>query len=170
MNSPPPEPPTPKHGKKLLAGMAVVMLVPVCLVVFVFPLLAKPGFDDVSQLTPTEISRLEVVIRNRQGIDDGPDIGPYVADPADYAAILDALRNVPKVPDFDGARGPILGEFQVLPKNGRKGTIRLYWQQPAAGPEAGPPRLRFQIGPAKFEGGSVAGLIDAVAKGAERGK
>ena len=107
---------------------------------------------------------LRVHVLNRQGLDNGRDIGPYPAGPAAVPGLLAVLKPVPEVADFDGARGPLLGEYRVVTTAGRKGTIRFYWQRPGGDPDA-VPRLRFQIGPHKFQGGTAAALIAAAEAG-----
>lgn len=165
----PAAPKRPNHGPKLVLGMVVVMLVPLFLIFAVFPLLTVQTFDRVEELTPDNIATLQVQIRNRQGVDDGKDLDLYTAAPADYPLLLGVLKQVPEVPDFTGARGPWLGEYRVVTKTGRKGTVRLYWFRPP-GREDAEPRLRFQIGPHKFEGGAAAAVIDAATAAAARGR
>ena len=161
-------PPRPRHARRVATFMVPVLLLPAASSrLGLFPLLA-PTFDTIGELDPAEIKTLRVHILNRDGLDGGPEVGPYVADPGDYAGLLKPLLSVPEVRDgFAGRRGPWLGEYRVVLKSGRKGTVRLYWSKP---PTAAAAVLRFKIGPKEFEGGSADALL-AAAKAAEgRGK
>ncbi len=162
-------PKPPNHGPKLLLGMAVVMLVPLALIFVVFPRLTDQPFDRIDELAPDNIATLRVQILNRQQVDNGKDLGPYTAAPADYPALLGVLIQVPEVEEFTGARGPWLGEYRIVTKAGRKGTVRLYWYRPP-GRENAEPRLRFQIGSHKFEGGAASAVIDAATAAAGQGR
>ena len=155
-----PDRPKSRTGPKLVVGLAVVMLLPLTLIFVVFPLFASEPFTSVEELEPENIASLRVQLLNRQGIDDGPDVGPYSAKPGDVPGLLDALRSAPEVENFDGARGPWLGEYRVVTKTGRRGTVRFYWQ-PAMAP-GGSQTLRYKIGERKFEGGDLKRLIAAI--------
>ncbi len=163
-------PAKPRHGPKIVLGLAVVLLVPLALIFGLFPLLMDGPFDRVEELEVTNIQSLRVYILNRQGVDDGPDVGPYFAAADDYAPLLAALKQVPEVAEFTGARGPWLGEYRVVTTAGRRGTIRFYWQPSPSGDPYAAPVLRFQIGPNKFEGRGAPGLIAAAEAAKERGR
>jgi hypothetical protein len=131
------------------------------------PLLTEQPFDSADELTPENIKLLRVYFLNRPELDDGPDIGPYYAAPEDYAPLLAPLKAVPEVSDFEGTRGVWLGEYRVRLKSGRRGTIKLYWLKTTPDAVA---KLRFQIGPHKFEGGTAAAVIKAAEDAAPRGR
>ena len=156
--------PRPNYGPKLVLGLAVVLVVPLVLILVVFPLILTQPFDRVEDLNPADVASLRVQVLDRQHLDNGPDIGPYVAAESAVPALLAVLKPVPEVDEFVDARGPLLGEYRILTTAGRKGTIRFYWQRPGGNPNA-EPRLRFVIGPHKFEGGAAAGFIAAAADG-----
>ena len=157
-------PARPNYGPRLVLGLAVVLVVPLVLILVVFPLLLTQPFDRVEDLNPAEVASLRVHVLNRQYVDNGDDIGPYAAPAEAVPALLAVLAPVPEVAEFADARGPLLGEYRVVTTAGRKGTIRFYWQRPGGDPAA-VPRLRFQIGPHKFEGGTAAALIAAAEAG-----
>ena len=158
--------PAPRHGPKIVLGLVAVMALPLVLIFAVFPLVRTQSFAHVEDLDPANVASLRVHLLNRQGIDGGPDIGPFYAAAADTATLLDALRAVPEVPEFEGADGPWLGEFRVLTKDGRHGTVRFYWQPPYR--RDGEPVLRYKIGERQFEGGDLKGLIALIEAAAGR--
>lgn len=161
-----PEPEKPKMLGKMLLYLALIMLVPFTLIKYVFPLIDPPVVA-IEELKPENIQWFRVQVLNRQGVDDGPDIGPYYADPLDFALLLSALQNVPEVAsnDYPDARGPWLGEYRLVTLDGRKPTIRFYWVRQGA-----EVRLRFQIGKHKFEGGTAAELIRVARTAQARGR
>ena len=185
--------PTPRNPAKRIALLVLALLaLPVTLALVVFPMLSGLPFESVDQLDPAEVESLSVRLLNRTELDGGDDVWPYFAAPQDYAALLDPLRRLPEVADFPDARGPWLGEYRVRTKDGRKGTIRLYWVRSPEDERALPgfealyggaayraataalhlpaARLRFQIGSHKFEGYAVADVIRAAEAGKERGR
>jgi len=162
-----PAPPSRKvRARWIVALLAVALLVPITLGFVVFPLLAEQPFDNADELTPESVESVRVFLLNRKELDGGEDVGPYFAAADDVAAVLASLKSVPEVDQFPDARGPWLGELRVRLKNGRKGTIKLYWVR-KPGEEA---RLRFQIGTHKFEGGSSEAFIKIAAEAAPRGR
>jgi hypothetical protein len=164
----PDERPRPRHLRRVLLLMVPVLAVPAFLALVLFPMLGETTFDTIGELDPAEIKTLCVHVLNRDGLDDGPEIDPYIADPADYAALLKPLLAVPEAPNgFANARGPWLGEYRVVLKSGRKGRVRFYWSKPVSAPAA---VLRFQIGPHEFEGGSATALLAAATAAQKRGK
>jgi len=156
----------PRHTKKLLLFLGLILLVPVALLFLVFPLLMEQPFDSVEQLKTENIRSLRVQILNRSQIDGGDDLGPFLADPADYAMLLAPLSAVPTIADYPDARGPWIGDYRILTNNGRRGTIKFYFHKltPTA-----VPALRFQIGQIKYEGGQAQTIIDAARTASARG-
>ena len=152
-------PPRPKYGLKIVLLTLLILCIPVVLVLGVFPLLNEQAFESVDELAPENIQSLQVQIHNRVEIDGGEPIRLYYADEADFAMLLEPLKAVPEVDNYPDAQGPWLGEYRIVTKSGRKGTIRFYWtKRPQDPPTA--IRLRFKIGTHKFEGGSVQSIID----------
>lgn len=174
MTPPPPNPPPPpdepdaalrmppRYGRRIALLMLPVVLAPVLLAVCLFPLL-KP-YDAIEEVRADDIASFRVHVLNRKEIDGGAEIDPFFADADDYPALLRRLAGVPEVSGFDGARGPWLGEYRVVTKDGRKLTVRFYWARTAGGGQE--PVLRFQVGSRFFEGGTAESLI-VVAKTAE---
>ncbi|MGL6074806.1 MAG: hypothetical protein ACRC8S_11650 [Fimbriiglobus sp.] len=172
MTTTPDEPPLakPRYGLKIVLFMIPIMTVPVLLIFVLFPFLMEQPFESAADVKPENIASIRVHILNRKEFDGGEDIAPYFADEADFATLLTPLLNVPETSNFPDARGPWLGEYRILTKNGRKDTIRLYWSKPrpSALPETA--TLRFQIGKNKFEGGSVLAVINAAKTAEARGR
>jgi hypothetical protein len=156
----------PHTGRKL--ALVVLVLVPlvVGLALAGIYLLQGAPFESPAELTTDNVQSLRVHLLNRKELDGGDDVGPYLAAPEDYERLLALLKAVPEVEQFPDARGPWLGEFRIVLKNGRKGTIRLYWVKPPTAPA----RLRFQIGEHKFEGGTAESVIRAAEESAARGQ
>lgn len=163
-------PPTPYPTGLLIAGAVLLLLLALVVgATIVVPLMLEQPFDSADQLDPADIKSLRVYFLNRKELDGGEDVGPYFAAEEDYAKLLAPLKNVPEVEGFEDARGPWLGEFRVRTKSGRKGTIKLYWVKTPQDPPSAPARLRFQIGPHKYEGGTAAAVIAAAEAAAPRG-
>lgn len=191
MADPAPARPKPRTARRLVVGVLLVLLVPVGLAVFLFPLMTAQPFDAVEEIDPAEVTSLRVFVMNRKEFDGGQDVGPYLAAAEDYPALLAPLRAAREVGPFADARGPWLAEYRVLLTSGRRGTIRVYWSRPSGrwrgdaafaamggaaalaeaeeGGHVPPTALRFQIGPRKYEGGSAVELVRAAESGAARG-
>ncbi|HVK09018.1 MAG TPA: hypothetical protein VM597_09605 [Gemmataceae bacterium] len=166
-----------RSGKKLalVILMAVLLLVPVVygLALLGAALLQGQPFESPAELTPENVQSLRAHLLNRRELDSGEDVGPYYAAAEDYERLLAPLKAAAEVGPYPDARGPFLGEYRVVLKNGRKGTIRLYWSRlPGGGTADKPPvaRLRFQIGEHLYEGAAAADVIRAVEESAARGK
>lgn len=158
----------PRVVRRIVLFSLAFLLVPVGLIFLVFPYLLDEPFTSVDDLDPAKVRSLRVHLLNRTELDGGADVGPFHAAAADFAGLLAPVRAVPEVPDFPNARGPWLGEFRVLTTDGRRGRIRFYWVRDPHHP-SDPPRLRFQIGGTKFEGGRVADVIAAAEAAEPRG-
>lgn len=165
--------PTPRASRQsplVIAGVVFALLLVMAVVAtIVIPLLQEQPFDSVDELDPENIKSLRVYFLNRKELDGGDDIGPYFAAEEDFAKLLAPLRKLPEVQDFQDTRGVWLGEYRVRTKTGRKGTIKLYWVKTPLDPPSAPARLRFQIGPHKFEGGTAVAIITAANEAATRG-
>jgi hypothetical protein len=163
--------PRPNSKGKWITLFIVLFVLPLVLyfgvMLVLIPLVSEQPFDSADELTPENIKSLRVYFLNRGELDDGPDIGPYFAAPEDYAALLAPLKAVPEVSDFEGTRGVWLGEYRIRLKSGRRDTIKLYWLKTTPDAVA---KLRFQIGPHKFEGGTAAAVIKAAVDAAPRGR
>ena len=144
------------------------LAVPVALIFLVFPFLSDEPFATVDELAPQNIASLRVSVVNRAELDGGEDVGPYLAAEADFAALLAPLKSVPEVEQFPNARGPWLGEYRVMTREGRRGRVRFYWVRDPHAPDV-PPRLRFQVGERKFEGGRADALVKAAEAAKDRG-
>lgn len=159
-----------RQSPLILAGAVFAILLVMALVAtIVVPLLQEQPFDSVDELDAANIKSLRVYFLNRKELDNGDDIGPYFAAEEDYAKLLAPLRNVPEVSEFQDARGVWLGEVRVRTKTGRKGTIKLYWVKTPLDLPTAPARLRFQIGPHKYEGGTATAIVAAASEAAPRG-
>ena len=170
-NSPPPTssgtPNASPHRIRNLAILTfVLLLVPLLASALVFPLISQIPYQTVGEIAPADIRWLSVRLLNRTELDGGEDVGPFYAAPEDFAALLAPLKQVPEAEPFPDARGPWLGEYRVMRKDGRRITIRLYWQRSALARPTSPAKLRFQLGSRMFEGGSTSEVI-AVAEAAQ---
>jgi hypothetical protein len=172
-------PDRPRTGRRVaLVLLLVVLLLVPCVYLsamfLVIPLLQGQAFDSPAELTPEAIQSLRFQLLNRKELDGGEDVGPYFAAAEDYEKLLAPLKSAAEVEQYPGARGPFLGEYRVVLKSGRKGTIKLYWlRPPGAVPKddhAPPARLRFEIGSHRFEGGTAEALIQVIEECAARGR
>ncbi|OWK43954.1 hypothetical protein [Fimbriiglobus ruber] len=172
MSDAPERAPAPKFGKAVALIVALIVIVLAGVAVVVFPLLMAQSFESAEELTPENIKSFRVFVMNRKELDGGEDIGPYYAAEEDYATLLAPLKGVPEVPQFADARGPWLAEYRIQTKNGRKGTIKMYWVLPPGGrmPAGDAAKLRFQIGPHLFEGGRATSIVAVADECASRGR
>jgi hypothetical protein len=154
--------------------LILVLMLPISLIVFVFPFFQQEPFESLTELQPESIRSLQVRLLIRGEIDPSldkqPDIGPYFADPEDFAALLAPLRTAEEVTAFPDAQGPILGEYRILTQENRRGTIRLYWVRDPGAKAETPARLRFKIGMKKYEGGTAMAVIAAAEAAEARGR
>lgn len=166
------EPLRQRRGWRIIQMVLVILLLPLLAIQFIFPLFTSQPFNSVDELDPNEIKWLKVSVFNRDDLDGGDDVGPYYADPDDFDQLLKPLRGLIEVEPFTDARGPWLGEYRVMLKNGRRNTIRLYWHSapdPSLPPDA-PVWIRMQIGRHYFQGGTVRALLEATTDAEPRGK
>ena len=157
----------PRYARRILLFMVPVLLTPVLLAVCLFPLLREEAFDSIDELRPENISTFRVQIQNRKEIDGGEPIDLFYVAESDYESLLLPLFEVPEAKAYAGARGPWLGEYRVVTKEGRTGRVRLYWTTPTRGAE---PVLRFRIGPKEFEGGAALTVVNAAKIAESRGR
>jgi len=161
--------PPPKKIKpwQIVLLVCLVLLIPVGLIFVLFPLLSETPFESADELSPENVDSVRVFLLNRKELDGSTDdVGPFFAATDDFNAIFASLKSVPEVEQYPDARGPWLGELRVRLKNGRKGTIKLYWTRKPG--EAA--RLRFQIGNHKFEGGSAEAFVKIAVEAEGRGR
>lgn len=156
----------------LIVFAVVLLLIPAVygLALLGIYLLQGQAFDSPAELTPENIRSLRVHLLNRKELDGGEDVGPYYAAAEDYEKLLAPLKGAAEVGSYPGTRGPFLGEYRVVLKSGRKGTIKLYWSQPRGiGPGDAVPlaRLRFQIGEHLYEGAHEGAAAGDVVRAAE---
>jgi hypothetical protein len=170
-------PTRPRPGKKiaLIVLLVVLLLVPVVygLALLAAFLLQGQPFDSPAELTPENVQSLQVELHNRKELDGGEIVRRYYAAPEDYAGLLAPLKSATEVGPYPDARGAFLGEYRVVLKNGRKGTIRLYWSRPpgvGTGDDLPVARLRFQIGEHLYEGAAAGEVVRAVEESAARGR
>lgn len=179
MTPPPPPPPLPpgepephlrmppRYARRLILFMVPVMLTPVLLAVCLFPLLREEAFESIDELRLENVSTFQVQIQNRKELDGGDSIDLFYVAEADYAMLLQPLLEASEVKGFADARGPWLGEYRVVTKEGRAGRVRLYWTTPRRG---GEPVLRFKIGTKEYEGGTAMAVVTAARVAESRGR
>ena len=186
------ERPKPKPMAKLIGCLvSLIVLGAVGLGFALYYLLPGQGVANLDDLNPDEIRSFRVYFLNRKELDEGDDIGPYLASRADYDKLLQPLRELESVAEFPNAKGPWLGEYRILLKNGRKSTIKIYWARPsesramlpAFGAVSGstalivgqysrhlpPTQIRAQIGPNKSMGYGALHLVELAEEAARRG-
>jgi len=170
-----------------LVALSLAVLLPVGLAVGLFPLLRGGPFDSPDAIHPADVAWLRVRLLNRPGLDGGEDVKPFVANPADYAALLAPLRGLTPLPEKPAVPGPWLGEYRIHTVGGRRSTMMLYWtKRPDTGQEfapaalAGPAALwgrqelvpgvfalRVQVGGKWYDGGQPLAVIAAAEAAAE---
>ena len=184
--------PIPKPMGRLIGCIvSLIVLGAIGLGFALYYLLPGQAVNSIDELDTASIKSFRVYFLNRKELDEGDDIGPYFASPADYDTLLKPLRSLEEVDDFPNAKGPWLGEYRIGMKNGRNATIKIYWSRPAGGQEMlapfgsltgsaaainaqyskhiPPAELRIQIGPYKAMGGSAMDLVQRAEECAPRG-
>lgn len=156
--------PAPKYFWKITLCLAAFLTVPLLLIFGLFPMMIAHPFNSVDELKVEDIDSMKVNILNRKELDDGVDIPRFQVASADFAALLEPLRGVAEIDDFESVRGPWLGEYRIWTKDGRRGNIKLYFVKS----QSGVVKLRFQIESHKYEGGNVVKLIAAAEAAATR--
>lgn len=174
--SPTPVAKPPAAPSRLWLGAAfigLVLMIPIFVGFVIFPLFQQQAFESLDELQADSIQSIEVRILVRPEIApmlaNRGDIGPFRADPVDFAELLEPLRAAEDVVTFPDAQGPILGEYRILLNDNRRGTIRLYWDRDPSAPPDSSARLRFKIGSKKYEGGSAEAVVRVAAAAEERG-
>jgi hypothetical protein len=157
-------------GMRIALVVFLLMLIPVLSAALIFPAFNSQAFNSVGEIDPAQIKWLTVRLYNRAELDGGGDVGPYYASSEDYAKLLAPLESVPAVEEFVGARGPWLGEYRVMMTNGRRATIKLYWQRRPQDPPTAPVKLRFQVGDHRYEGGTAAEVTTVAVECETRGR
>jgi hypothetical protein len=181
----------PRYFLKIVLMVLAFLLVPITLTLVVFPLLSESSLTRISDVSADDVVWMNIRMLNREELDGGTDIWPFKVAPEDYEPILEVLREVPEVQEFQGTRGPWLGEIRLRTRSGNDSTIRMYWLRTASAQRAVPamealmgeaaaryatmmlhapvPTLRFQINNHLFEGQGVARLIQVTTEAESRG-
>ena len=161
-----PQPKRYKVSAKWLIGLsALTLLVPVLMIFVIFPWLSEQAFQSVEEINPVEIEVLRVQLLNHP--QDQPDVGPVNMNPDDFPKLFKAIAGAEKVNDIPAATW--LGEYRVRFKDGRRGTIQLYWQRQNPNNSSSVPVIWMKIGSAKYRGGEVLDLFKVAAECAPRG-
>ena len=162
-----PQPRRRRVSAKWLFGLtALTLLVPVVMVFVIFPWLAEQAFQSVEEIDPTQVEVLRVqLLNNPQGKED---IGPTEMAAADFPALLAALSGAEKVSEIPASTW--LGEYRVRFKDGRRGTIRLYWQRRNPSRIDSPAIVWMKVGSNKYRAGEVLELFKVAGECAPRGQ
>ena len=152
-------------AKWLLGLTALTLLVPVLMLFVIFPWLAEQAFQSVEEINPAEVEVLRVQLLNHpQGKDD---VGPVEMSPDDFPKLLAAIGGAEKVNEIPAATW--LGEYRVRFHDGRRGTIKLYWQKQNPSVPDSPAVIWMKIGTSKYKGGEALELFKLAAECAPRG-
>jgi hypothetical protein len=179
---------------KIVIGLAIIMTIPFVLFFGLFPLILGRPFESIEEIDVEQIKQLDVRLYNRTDLDNGDDVGPYFASPTEYDRLFKPLLAAVEVEQFNGARGPWLGEYRILLKNGRKGTVRFFWSPAQTESDVAlalgsalscppvvlaglkgqipppEPQLRFEIGQRKYIAGTTSEFIRVCMKGQQTGE
>lgn len=161
-----PQPKRYKVSAKWLIGLsALTLLVPVLMIFVIFPWLAEQAFQSVEEINPDDVEVLRVQLLNHP--QDQPDVGPVNMNPDDFPKLFKAISGAEKVNEIPAATW--LGEYRVRFKDGRRGTIRLYWQRQNPSNSGSVPVIWMKIGSGKYRGGEVLDLFKIATECAPRG-
>lgn len=163
----------PKRYKVTLFWIVLVtsltLLIPTFLILMVlgvFPWLSQQAFHSVEEINPDEVEVLRVHLLNHP--QEKPDIGPVEMASDDFPKMLKAISGAEPVDNIPAATW--LGEYRVRLKDGRRGTIRLYWQRQNPNIATSVPVIWMKIGSNKYRGGEVLELFSVAEECQRRGK
>lgn len=182
-NDPPPPPPSPPAKRVnvavLLILAAVFVSVPLLAFLAILMWLNQTSFASVDEIDPGELATMQVQLlnlprgpQNRPDPPEGetlpadentraysdPDIGPVELTRPDFAVMLQPLRDAEPIESNEWPASPFLGEIKVRFKDGRPGTIRLYWASERPGDSNSPARVYMKIGSNKYRACSLKEL------------
>lgn len=190
---PPPQPAAPARKKINVAVLLVVAaaFITVPLLVFLAFMLwmDQSAFGTVDDVKTSELEGVRVQLlnlpRGRQNRpdtikEDGPpadntptqfdaDIGPVDLTRPDFDLILAPLRNATPLEPKDWPASPLLGEIRVRYKDGRRGTIYLYWAYDRPGDDTSPARVYMKVGGNRYRACSLKDLRTVAEAAASRG-
>jgi hypothetical protein len=97
------------------------------------------------------------------------DIGPVDLTRPDFDLILAPLLNATQIDPNAWPAVPLLGEIRVRYKDGRRGTIYLYWAYDRPGDDTSPARVYMKVGSNRFRACSLKDLRTVAEAAASRG-
>jgi hypothetical protein len=175
-NDPPkPTPTLPAHRKVntavLLITAAVFVTVPLLAFAALYLWLNQTSFASVDEVKPAELESVQLQLLNLpRGPQNRPDpapgerladeentvaqadqdIGPVKLSRPDFEVILQPLLNAQPLEASQWPACPFLGEIKVRFKDGRPGTIRLYWAPERPGDADSPARVYMKVGSNRY--------------------
>lgn len=189
--SPPPSPaeapPKKLNVAVLLILAAVFITVPVCLFALMYFWLTQSAFNSVDELKADDLQEIEIRLVNlprgphnrpdpspdeRIKADENtrfhtdPDVDPTLLTRPDFDVFLNALRGAEKVDRKPPS--PYLGKVEIRYKDGRRGTVMLYWASEDNRPDA-PAVVWLRINSHYYKGGTLKDLRTVAQACAERG-
>lgn len=190
---PDPPPAQPAPSKKLnvavlLIVASVFVTVPVCLFALLYFWLTQSAFNSVDELKADDLDEIKIQMlnlpRGPQNRPDpvteekikpdentrfhtDPDIEPTRLMRPDFDVFLNALKNAEPVDRRPPA--PYLGKVEIRYKDGRRGTVMLYWAVDGPRPDA-PAHVWLRINSNNFKACTLKELRTVAQACAERGE
>lgn len=188
------DPPTPTAPKKmnvavLLIVASVFITVPVLVFAFVYLWLTASAFNTVEEVKADELDEVRIEMKNLpRGSQNRPDpLGddkvrpdentPFHTDPdidptrlmrPDFDVLLGTLRGAE--PAEAKPPSPYLGKVEVRYKDGRRGTIMMYWAVEDDRKRDAPAVVWLRINGRYFKAGTLKELRTVAQACAERGE
>jgi hypothetical protein len=151
-----PAKPTKKINAAVLLILAAVFItIPICLFALLFMWLSQSSFQSIEELNADELAEIRIELKNlprgpqnrpdptteeklrpdeNTPFHTDPDIDPTQLTRPDFEVFLNTLRNAERVQQKPPS--PYLGKVEVRYKDGRRGTILLYWSEDSQTPNA----------------------------------
>lgn len=189
---PTPTPPAPRKVNVAVLFIVAGVFITVPLLVFaaLYLWLNQTSFASVDEVKPAELESVQLQLLNLpRGPQNRPDpapgeklpddentvaqadqdIGPVKLIRPDFEVILQPLLNAQPLEPSQWPACPFLGEIKVRFKDGRPGTIRLYWAPERAGDPDSPARVYMKVGSNRYRACSLKELRTFAQACAERG-
>ena len=169
----------------LLIVAAVLVTVPLLVAVGVILWLDQSSFTSVDELKTEELDTIRIELKNlasrnidrpdtteekTESIDrTDPDIrSVYIIRP-DFNNILAPLREATPIDPKQWPASAYLGKYEIKYKDGRGGTIMLYWNTEVHGNQNSPGMVWMKIGSNRFQACKLKALRTVAEECAKRG-
>jgi len=178
-------PPRKVNAAVLLILATVLITLPILLFLGVFLWLNQNAFTAVDEIVPAELDSVRIELKNlaSRTVDrpdhttndantldrTDPDVTPTYMMRPDFVNVLAPLREATEIELMQWPASAYLGKYEVKYKDGRGGTIMLYWATVTHGAQDSPAEVWMKIGPKRYRACSLKELRTVVEECATRG-